>query len=66
MSPSFSMKLLGFIQNAMPLRLKEVHMVKQPFIFNIVWNMFKPFIKEKLKKRVRFFFFYVLVVKLYI
>lgn len=66
MSPSFSMKLLGFIQDAMPLRLKEVHMVKQPFVFKIVWNMFTPFIQDKLKKRVRFFFFYVLLVKLYI
>lgn len=52
LSPSFSLRLLTFIQDAMPLRLKEVHMVKQPFIFNMVWNIFKPFIKEKLKKRV--------------
>lgn len=52
LSPSFSMKLLSFIQDAMPLRLKEVHMVKQPFIFNMVWTIFKPFIKEKLKNRV--------------
>lgn len=52
LSPSFSMKLLGFIQDAMPLRLKEVHMVKQPFIFNMVWAIFKPLIREKLKKRV--------------
>nr|CAH7740992.1 unnamed protein product [Callosobruchus chinensis] len=50
-SPSFSLLLLSFIQDAMPLRLKEVHMVKQPFVFNIVWNIFKPFIKEKLKGR---------------
>lgn len=54
LSPSFSLKLLSFIQEAMPLRLKEVHMVKQPFIFNLVWNIFKPFIKEKLKKRIFF------------
>lgn len=51
-SPSFSFRLLSFIQEAMPLRLKEVHMVKQPFIFNMVWTVFKPFIKEKLGKRV--------------
>lgn len=51
-TPQFSYRLLTFIQDAMPLRLKEVHMVKQPFIFNIVWNLFKPFIKEKLSKRV--------------
>lgn len=51
---SFSMRLLTFIQDAMPLRLKEVHMVKQPFIFNLVWRMFKPFIREKLKSRMFF------------
>ncbi|XP_060815039.1 retinaldehyde-binding protein 1 [Bombus pascuorum] len=54
MTPSFCMKLLTFIQEAMPLRLKEVHFVKQPFLFNMVWQMFKPFVKEKLKKRMFF------------
>ena len=51
-TPAFSMKLLGFIQDAMPMRFKEVHMVKQPFIFKMVWAIFKPFIREKLHKRV--------------
>ncbi|XP_014599850.1 PREDICTED: alpha-tocopherol transfer protein-like [Polistes canadensis] len=54
LSPSFSMRLLNFIQDAIPLRLKEVHIVKQPFLFNMVWQMFKPFIREKLKKRMFF------------
>ncbi|XP_076634484.1 retinaldehyde-binding protein 1 [Colletes latitarsis] len=53
-TPSFSMKLLTFIQDAMPLRLKEIHIVKQPFLFNMVWQMFKPFVREKLKKRMFF------------
>lgn len=52
LSPSFSLLLLSFIQDAMPLRLKEIHIVQQPFIFNMVWTIFKPFIREKLKKRV--------------
>lgn len=52
LSPSFSKRLLTFIQDAMPLRMKEVHFVKQPFIFNMVWTLFKPFVKEKLNKRV--------------
>lgn len=52
LSPSFSLLLLSFIQDAMPLRLKEVHMVQQPFIFNMVWSLFKPFIRPKLKSRV--------------
>lgn len=37
----------------MPLRLKEVHIVRQPFLFNMVWPMFKQFVGDKLKKRVR-------------
>lgn len=49
----FHFTLYHFVfQDAMPLRLKEVHIVRQPFIFNIIWNLFKPFMKEKLKKRV--------------
>ncbi|KAK0158968.1 hypothetical protein PV328_009902 [Microctonus aethiopoides] len=54
LTPSFSMRLLTFIQDAMPIRLKEVHFVKQPFLFDIVWRMFKPFTREKLRKRMFF------------
>jgi len=54
LSPAFSLRLLTFIQEAMPLRLKEVHFVNQPFLFNMVWQMFKPFVKDKLKKRLFF------------
>lgn len=53
MSPGVVGRLLTFIQFACPLRIKEIHFVKQPFIFNMVWNLMKPFIKEKLKSRVR-------------
>ncbi|XP_038208158.1 retinaldehyde-binding protein 1 [Zerene cesonia] len=54
LTPSFSKRLLTFIQDAMPLRLKEVHFVKEPMIFNVVWKMFKPLIREKLKNRIFF------------
>ncbi|XP_026756903.1 clavesin-1 [Galleria mellonella] len=54
MSPSFSKRLLTFIQDAMPMRLKEVHFVNQPYVFNLVWALFKPFIREKLKNRIFF------------
>lgn len=55
LTPAWSKRLLTFIQDAMPLRLKQVHMVNQPFVFNMVWTLFKPFVKEKLSKRVSFF-----------
>lgn len=32
----------------------QVHIVKQPMLFNMVWKMFKPFVREKLKKRMFF------------
>ncbi|XP_012252228.2 retinaldehyde-binding protein 1 [Athalia rosae] len=54
MSPAFSLRLLTFIQDAIPLRLKEVHIVKQPFLFNMVWTMFKPIVRSKLKSRMFF------------
>lgn len=53
-TPAFSFRLLTFIQKAMPLRLKAIHIVFQPFIFKIVWAMFKPLIEEKLNKRIFF------------
>jgi len=54
MKPGSTKRLLTFIQDAMPLRLKEIHFVKQPFIFNMVWALIKPFIREKLKSRMFF------------
>ncbi|XP_055682226.1 clavesin-2 [Lutzomyia longipalpis] len=54
LSPAFSKRLLTFIQEAMPLRLKEVHIIKQPYLFKMVWTFFKPFIQEKLGKRMHF------------
>lgn len=52
MTPGTIQRLLTFIQDAMPLRLKEVHFVKQPFIFNMVWSLMKPFLNQKSKSRV--------------
>ncbi|KAL7038752.1 hypothetical protein ACKWTF_009683 [Chironomus riparius] len=54
MSPSSIQRLLNFIQYAMPLRIKEIHFVKQPLIFEMVWALMKPFLQEKLKKRIHF------------
>lgn len=52
MTPSAIQRLLIFIQDAMPYRIKEIHFVRQPLIFEMVWTIMKPFLREKLKKRV--------------
>ncbi|KRT81284.1 CRAL-TRIO domain containing protein [Oryctes borbonicus] len=53
-TPAFAMKLMAFIQDAMPMRLKEVHFINNPIMFSIVWKIIKPLVKEKLSKRIHF------------
>lgn len=54
MSPGGAKRLLTFIQEASPLRVKGIHFINQPMIFSMVWSLFKPFVKEKLNKRMFF------------
>ncbi|CAL7944014.1 unnamed protein product [Xylocopa violacea] len=53
-SPQFAKRILDLLQEAAPLRLKNFHIVNQPYVFNMVFALFKPFIKEKLKGRIIF------------
>lgn len=41
-------------QDSMPLRIKNIHIVNQPYIFNVVFALFKPFLREKLRSRIIF------------
>ncbi|XP_050453208.1 alpha-tocopherol transfer protein-like isoform X2 [Cataglyphis hispanica] len=53
-TPPFAKKIVDLIQDAVPLRIKNLHVINQPYVFNMVFALFKPFLREKLKSRIIF------------
>lgn len=53
-TPPFAKRIVDWLQDCVPCRIKNLHVVNQPYIFNIVFALFKPFLKDKLKKRIVF------------
>ncbi|XP_043466272.1 alpha-tocopherol transfer protein-like isoform X2 [Leptopilina heterotoma] len=53
-TPPFAKRIVDWLQDAVPLRIKNIHIINQPYIFNVVFNLFKPFLREKLKSRIIF------------
>lgn len=53
-TPPFAKRIVDWLQDSVPLRVKGIHIVNQPKIFNIVFALFKPFLREKLRSRIYF------------
>ncbi|XP_060846911.1 alpha-tocopherol transfer protein isoform X1 [Rhopalosiphum padi] len=53
-SPPFAKRIVDWLQDSVPARVKGIHIVNQPMLFNVVFNFFKPFLREKLRSRIIF------------
>ncbi|XP_044581229.1 alpha-tocopherol transfer protein-like isoform X2 [Cotesia glomerata] len=53
-TPRFAKAELDWVQNCYSGRIKGLHMVHNPFLFNMVFALFKPLLTEKLRKRIYF------------
>ncbi|XP_065089911.1 alpha-tocopherol transfer protein isoform X2 [Ochlerotatus camptorhynchus] len=53
-TPPFAKRIVDWLQDAVPLRIKGIHIINQPKIFNVVFALFKPILREKLRNRIVF------------
>lgn len=54
MGPTFAKLAVQWAQECVPLRMKGHHVVNQPYIFNMLFALFKPFLSQKFRNRVYF------------
>ncbi|XP_064480887.1 alpha-tocopherol transfer protein-like isoform X2 [Ornithodoros turicata] len=47
-------KVVSLIQDCFPARFKAIHIVNEPAIFSVLFSIVKPFLNEKLQKRIYF------------
>lgn len=52
LAPNLSRRTVEVIQEAFPLRFKAFHILHQPFYFDAVLAVLKPFLKDKIRRRI--------------
>lgn len=52
MSSAEQKELMSMFTDTMPLRVRDIWVMHQPWYFTMFWNMVRPFLKKKLTKRV--------------
>lgn len=52
LSPHLARRTVEVVQEAFPLRFKAFHVLYEPFYFDAILAMLKPFLKDKIRRRV--------------
>uniref|UniRef100_UPI00358E5D43 alpha-tocopherol transfer protein-like n=1 Tax=Myxine glutinosa TaxID=7769 RepID=UPI00358E5D43 len=50
-SPYFAKRIMTVTQDAFPVRIKQNNVINEPIIFKALHAIFRPFMKEKMRKR---------------
>lgn len=54
LSPHMAKRTVEVIQDAFPIRFRAFHILHQPVYFDAILAFLKPFMKDKVRKRVRY------------
>lgn len=52
LSPHLAKRTVEVVQETFPMRFKAFHILHEPFYFDAILAILRPFIKEKLRRRV--------------
>ncbi|XP_022189011.2 clavesin-1 [Nilaparvata lugens] len=52
-TPRAAYIIVSSIQDSFPVRVREIHVVNEPLFFDAIYAFFKPFLKEKFRKRIK-------------
>lgn len=52
LTPHLARRTVEVVQEIFPMRFKSFHVIHEPFYFSTILNMLKPFLKDKIRRRV--------------